>query len=349
MAHWMGISLFDVKIKCCSFRQTFCLICRPDTADLSLRVGIHSGPVTAGVLRGEKSRFQLFGDTVNTASRMETTGLPRKIQISQSTADLVIEAGNDYWIRPRDDKVEANKGKGAVQTFWVVPRTSSTMLGKGANGKLSRSCQAETSLSNRTKSGNNALMWGDAQDLVRHNAGSSNSTKSERLIDWQVEVLSGMLKEIMQFREAMRISSDSSTNRYRTSAANIKVEPITTESCVIDEVSEAITLEQIDHEVLTRARETQVLVEPSEEALKQLRDYVTSICSLYRANPFHNFEHANHVTMSVSRRSAARVSTSSRSIALSYGLYSCILFFAIPFLSLSISSSKPLTHSLSHS
>jgi Adenylate and Guanylate cyclase catalytic domain len=35
----------------------------PDTGDLSMRMGIHSGPVTAGVLRGERSRFQLFGDT----------------------------------------------------------------------------------------------------------------------------------------------------------------------------------------------------------------------------------------------------------------------------------------------
>jgi class 3 adenylate cyclase len=38
----------------------------PDTGDLSMRMGLHSGPVTAGVLRGERSRFQLFGDTMNT-------------------------------------------------------------------------------------------------------------------------------------------------------------------------------------------------------------------------------------------------------------------------------------------
>lgn len=86
----------------------------PGTSDLGLRIGLHSGPVTAGVLRGEKSRFQLFGDTVNTASRMESTGVPGKIQASQETTDLIRRAGKHDWLSLRNETVTA-KGKGELQ------------------------------------------------------------------------------------------------------------------------------------------------------------------------------------------------------------------------------------------
>jgi class 3 adenylate cyclase len=89
-----------------------------NTRDLVLRIGIHSGPVTAGVLRGDRGRFQLFGDSVNTAARMESTGMPGKIQCSQATADLLLLAGKSDWIKAREGLVQA-KGKGEMQTYWI--------------------------------------------------------------------------------------------------------------------------------------------------------------------------------------------------------------------------------------
>jgi class 3 adenylate cyclase len=86
----------------------------PGTSDLGLRVGLHSGPVTAGVLRGSKSRFQLFGDTMNTASRIESTGQAGKIQASEVTADLIRKAGKSYWLKRREGTITA-KGKGELQ------------------------------------------------------------------------------------------------------------------------------------------------------------------------------------------------------------------------------------------
>ena len=91
-----------------------------DTAELQFRVGLHSGPVTGGVLRGQKSRFQLFGDTMNTASRMESNGRGGHIHASQETAYELIRKGKVDWIVPREDKIVA-KGKGELQTYWVVP------------------------------------------------------------------------------------------------------------------------------------------------------------------------------------------------------------------------------------
>lgn len=88
------------------------------TDDLTLRIGMHSGEVTGGVLRGDKSRFQLFGDTVNTASRMESTGVPRMIQVSQTTADSLILHGKAGWLSPRKEKIVA-KGKGEMQTYFL--------------------------------------------------------------------------------------------------------------------------------------------------------------------------------------------------------------------------------------
>lgn len=90
-----------------------------NTANLGLRVGLHSGEVTGGVLRCSKKRFQLFGDTMNTASRMESNGLPGRIHVSQQFVDELAARGKESWAVPRDDKILV-KGKGELQTYWLV-------------------------------------------------------------------------------------------------------------------------------------------------------------------------------------------------------------------------------------
>ena len=111
----------DCRTKLADLLKELEVVLGPDTSELCMRTGMHSGPTTAGVLRGDKSRFQLFGDTVNTASRMESTGEPNRIQLSQATAESLIAMGKEGWIRKRQDLVEA-KGKGSVQTYWLASR-----------------------------------------------------------------------------------------------------------------------------------------------------------------------------------------------------------------------------------
>lgn len=64
-----------------------------ETLNLGMRFGCHSGPITAGVLRGEKSRFQLFDDTMNTTARIESSGETNRIHISEDTVALLVAGG----------------------------------------------------------------------------------------------------------------------------------------------------------------------------------------------------------------------------------------------------------------
>jgi guanylate cyclase len=82
---------------------------------VELRIGINSGPVVAGVIGTHRFLYDLWGDAVNTASRMESHGTPGEIQITRATYELLKD---EFVCRPRG--TIAVKGKGEMETWYLV-------------------------------------------------------------------------------------------------------------------------------------------------------------------------------------------------------------------------------------
>jgi 3'5'-cyclic nucleotide phosphodiesterase len=237
--------------------------------------------VTAGVLRGERARFQLFGDTVNTAARIEryvgtcflikrfdqskintfcchSSGHPNKIQVSETTANLIRVAGKGDWLLPRVDKVTA-KGKGMVNTYWLV--CDLKMVGSAGRGK-------------------------DVMEKVENQ--NELNLRKDRMVEWACDLLEEPLNSVLTRTEDGK-SHNANELRYKREEGKT----------FLDETEEVITLPAFDAKML--GKDSKAMLNISDESRKQLRKYVTIIASLYNDNHFHNFEHACHVTMSVSK------------------------------------------------
>jgi hypothetical protein len=241
----------------------------PETGDLRMRFGLNSGPTTAGVLRGQKSRFQLFGDTVNTAARMESTGMANFIQLSQTTASLLIAAKKEHWLEARTEKVDV-KGKGMMQTYWADPRSG---LSVSMHSSSADSAMAE----------------------IAH--------RNERMIYWCTDIMVKLLVKIVARRDALaragkkRCPSDSSTiasvesvglgfdmgtSQHSDSSRSGGRKMFKKNGQVIDEVVEVINLPEFDASVRGGAeREVSLDI----EVMKQLRAYVTEISGKLNNGP----------------------------------------------------------------
>ena len=234
----------------------------PETGDLRMRFGLHSGPTTAGVLRGQKSRFQLFGDTVNTAARMESTGKANFIHVSQTTADLLVLAKKEHWLEARAEKVDV-KGKGMMQTYWVDPRTAFSVSTHSSNVD---------------------------------NVETETVHRNERMIYWCTDIMAQLLIKIVARRETKNSAAkkcwlgDSSTIASIESggrgldsvAKSVGRKMFKKNGQVIDEVVEVINLPEFDAS-LKQVPEWGYSLDS--DVKKQLRAYVTEISGKTKNTP----------------------------------------------------------------
>ena len=219
-------------------------------------------------ITGERSRFQLFGDTMNTTSRLESTSKPDKIQTSKETAELLIRAGRESWLVKRDEIVNA-KGLGEIETYWIK-----------VHGDNSRSSTASRSSDDSTEAFNQPTPVKSTPDKSIFDA------RTRRLIDWNVDTLLQLLKQIVAQRYAC-----TGRESYQRRKMSKDFQKIAGSEIPLDEVKDIIYLPAFDINSAAKQQDPDSIVIP-EKVVQELVSLVSVIASLYRNNPFHNFDHA---------------------------------------------------------
>jgi hypothetical protein len=211
---------------------------------------------------------------------MESTGVKDRIQVSQETADLLLASEMSKFVKKREHLITA-KGKGELQTYWLISKDEANDDGKTAKPKSMKMSSLE-----------NSHNFGDEPLVVIQPASETMiEDKETRLIGWNVEILGRLLKQIVAMRGENEKGTDDNDDTS-TTEDDLRLE--TRGETVLDEVQEIIALPATAAKYSKQPDE----IELPWEVSRQLRDFVFNIAGMYRDNPFHNFEHASHVTMS---------------------------------------------------
>ena len=233
---------------------------------------------------------------MNVCARVESNGAANRIHLSSDTANLLKLAGKENWIVPREEMIHA-KGKGLLSTYWLE-------MGRDPGTSISGSSSFLEELDDIRDDVSEAFSDMDGVDKMNRIANDPNQIKldrkRERLIDWHVDIILGLLREITVRREALdkhdpnRILPNNEAELRELETFN----PALAGETVLSEVKEIVSLPRFNATVEKTQRDpTTVELPPQVE--QQVRDYVRTIAALYKSsNPFHNFEHASHVAMS---------------------------------------------------
>jgi hypothetical protein len=239
---------------------------------------------------------------------MESNGLPNQIQCSQQTVDLLISANKDHWIHPRKEMVHA-KGKGLVQTYWVIGTKPSSHVSTKSLVGASNPTMTSTSTSIMDNGDDHSDITEEPLDNIHTSMGAyGQSTDKEelvdpldvsphlqRLIDWNVDMLAKIIKTILATRYARRSMDLDAASRLLMSDSATSGPPPTLiiNANPRNEYCEAIHLPHYDPgRTVKRGSMGGGSAELDEAVKHQLRDYITTIACAYNDHPFHNFEHA---------------------------------------------------------
>jgi hypothetical protein len=277
----------------------------PDTAELGLRIGLHTGPVTAGVIRGERARFQLFGDSVNTTARIESTGKPDRIHLSEQAYKELKRQGKARWCLRRAEKVVA-KGKGELETYWLLLDSGrvcdNAMLTddeamKGptpASSVVAAGLSADSSAAGRNNNGNdNKEVTVDDHQNHHHNDEPPQrrlpASTNASLVDWNAEVLVQLLSNVVACRPMLMFGSydgkSTLNGKLSVTALTELGRSLGTKGNNHDEIADVISMPRWTGGATTAAQVKATAARLDATSVGHVRAFVERICALYNNVP----------------------------------------------------------------
>lgn len=211
---------------------------------------------------------------MNTAARMEHTGEKGNIQLSRDTAELLRAAGKEKWLVKRHKEIGSEYQKDVEETYW-----------------LSVGVERSVSISAMTTSTSDSDTREDISVGTNESAPSLGSAggKLARLVDWNAETLLGLLRQIAAHRTSTKSVLSNTRPREQKYLSRKPTE----------DVQDIISFPADSDAPKSQCDKKGIQLPPV--VVEQVSLLVSNIAKLHNDNQFHCFEHASHVTMSVSK------------------------------------------------